>query len=315
MPTPETGHPANPIDVTDARKRFGAVEALAGASFQVRRGELVGLLGPNGAGKTTMIRASAGRVALDSGEVRVFGRVVGPRDPRPEIGVVPQELAIYGLLTARENLEVFAKLYGVKDTAIKERVDWALAWSDLTDRSKEPVKGFSGGMKRRLNIAIGLLHAPNVVLLDEPTVGVDPQSRERIYEMLAALQKSGVAVVLTTHHLEEAERRCERIVIIDHGKIVAAGTLGELLSAARAGGRTLTMALESAWPVETAVPAEISLSEDRRTVTTAVQNGGADVAARIDRLTRLGGKVQDLSLAGASLQDVFIGLTGRELRE
>jgi ABC-2 type transport system ATP-binding protein len=133
--------------------------------------------------------------------------------------------------------------------------------------------------------------------------------------MLAALQKSGVAVVLTTHHLEEAERRCERIVIIDHGKIVAAGTLGELLSAARAGGRTLTMTLESAWPVETAVPAEISLSEDRRTVTTAVQNGGADVAARIDRLTRLGVKVQDLSLAGASLQDVFIGLTGRELRE
>ena len=312
MQTPETG---NPIDVTDARKRFGSVEALAGASLQVRRGELVGLLGPNGAGKTTMIRAIAGRVALDSGEIHVFGRAVGTRDARPEIGVVPQELAVYPLLTARENLEVFAKLYGVEASAVKARVDWALEWSDLADRARDRAKTFSGGMKRRLNIAIGLLHGPKVVLLDEPTVGVDPQSRERIYEMLAELQKSGVAVVLTTHHLEEAERRCERIVIIDHGKIVAAGTLSELLSSARAGGRTLTLVLESPWPVTVAVPEELTLSEDRRSVTTAVRDGGADVAARIDRVTGLGVKVQDLSLAGASLQDVFIGLTGRELRD
>ena len=304
-----------PIEVTDARKRFGATQALDGASFQVKRGELVGLLGPNGAGKTTMIRAIAGRVALDGGEVRVFGRVVGPRDPRPEIGVVPQELAVYGLLTARENLEVFAKLYGVEAPAIKERVDWALKWADLADRSKDRVKGFSGGIKRRLNIAIGLLHAPKVVLLDEPTVGVDPQSRERIYEMLAALQKSGVAVVLTTHHLEEAERRCERIVIIDHGKIVASGSLSELLSSARSGGRTLRMVLDSPWPVTVAVPEEMLLSEDRQVVTTPVADGGAAVAARIDHVARLGLKIQDLSLAGASLQDVFIGLTGRELRE
>jgi ABC-2 type transport system ATP-binding protein len=312
MQTPTT---ADPLLVTNARKRFGTVEALAGASMQVRRGELVGLLGPNGAGKTTMIRAIAGRVALDGGEICVFGRTVGPRDPRPEIGVVPQELAVYPLLTARENLEVFAKLYGVEGAAVKQRVDWALEWSDLADRSRERVKVFSGGMKRRLNIAIGLLHAPQVVLLDEPTVGVDPQSRERIYEMLAVLQKSGVAVVLTTHHLEEAERRCERIVIIDHGRIVAAGTLGELLSSARAGGRTLTMVLDSAWPLTVAVPDGLTLSQDRRTVVTAVKDVGAGVAAQIDHLTRLGIKVEDLSLAGASLQDVFIGLTGRELRE
>lgn len=316
MQKPQAGSlTGNPIDVTDAHKKFGGVQALAGASFQVRRGELVGLLGPNGAGKTTMIRAIAGRVALDSGEVRVFGRAVGPRDPRPEIGVVPQELAVYGRLTARENLEVFAKLYGVEDRTLKERVDWALEWSDLASRSKERVLGFSGGMKRRLNIAIGLLHGPKVVLLDEPTVGVDPQSRERIYEMLAALQKSGVAVVLTTHHLEEAERRCERIVIIDHGKIVAAGTLSELLSTARAGGRILSLILETPWPHGVEVPSQFELSDDRRTVTTAVRDGGADVAARIQLVASSGGKVQDLSLAGASLQDVFIGLTGRELRE
>jgi len=305
----------DPLLVTDARKKFGAVEALAGASFHVARGELVGLLGPNGAGKTTMIRAIAGRVALDAGEIRVFGRVVGPRDPRPEIGVVPQELAVYPLLTARENLEVFAQLYGVAANAIKARVDWALEWSDLKERSRERVKGFSGGMKRRLNIAIGLLHDPKVVLLDEPTVGVDPQSRERIYEMLAALQQSGVAVVLTTHHLEEAERRCERIVIIDHGRMVAAGSLSELLASARAGGRTLTLTFAAPWPVTVAVPEGLTLAADRRSAVMAVRIVGADVAAHIARVTGLGVSVQDLSLAGASLQDVFIGLTGRELRE
>ncbi len=310
-----TAQEGEPLLVRDARKKFGDVEALAGASLEVRRGELVGLLGPNGAGKTTMIRAIAGRVALDSGSIQLFGRTVTARDPRPEIGVVPQELAVYSLLTARENLEAFGVLYGVQGADLKTRVEWALEWSDLKDRAKEPVKRFSGGMKRRLNIAIGLMHSPAIVLLDEPTVGVDPQSRERIYEMLASLQASGVGVVLTTHHLEEAERRCERIVIIDHGRIVAAGTLGELLAAARSGGRTLTMVLEGPWPAGVAVPEGFSLSADRLTVTVAVEDGGRGVAARIDTVTGLGARVQDLSLAGASLQDVFIGLTGRELRE
>ncbi len=310
-----TTQQGEPLLVRDARKRFGDVEALAGASLEVRRGELVGLLGPNGAGKTTMIRAIAGRVALDSGSIQVFGRTVTARDPRPEIGVVPQELAVYSLLTARENLEAFGVLYGVQGADLKARVDWALEWSDLKDRARESVKRFSGGMKRRLNIAIGLMHSPAIVLLDEPTVGVDPQSRERIYEMLASLQASGVGVVLTTHHLEEAERRCERIVIIDHGRIVAAGTLGELLAAARSGGRMLTMVLEGPWPVAAAVPDGFRLSADGLTVTVAVEDGGRGVAARIDTVTGLGARVQDLSLAGASLQDVFIGLTGRELRE
>jgi ABC-2 type transport system ATP-binding protein len=277
-----------PLTVTGARKHFGTTEALAGASLSVRRGELLGLLGPNGAGKTTMIRAIAGRVALDAGTVTVCGRTLGHRDPRPEIGVVPQELAVYPLLTARENLEVFGSLYGVARGALRERVDWALEWSDLKDRSREPVKRFSGGMKRRLNIAIGLLHSPQIVLLDEPTVGVDPQSRERIYEMLAVLQQAGMAVVLTTHHLEEAEKRCERIVIIDHGKIVASGTLAELLSASRG----------SDAPV--------------RLVVTAA---AADVARNIDALARVGVPAGAVEVQGGSLQDVFIGLTGRDLRE
>jgi ABC-2 type transport system ATP-binding protein len=246
-----------PLIVEGARKRFGDVEALAGASFHVSRGEIVGLLGPNGAGKTTMIKAIAGRLALDGGMVRLFGRALRRTDPRPEIGVVPQELAVYPLLTAAENLEVFGTLYGVTRRALENRVRWALDWSGLADRPRDPVKRFSGGMKRRLNIACSLLHAPSLVLLDEPTAGVDPQSRERIYDMLASLQRSGVSMVLTTHYLEEAERRCERIVIIDHGRIVASGTLVELLARTTGSGRD----------------------------------------------------------AAATLQDVFIALTGRELRE
>ena len=227
--TTATGTGVLPLRVDAAQKKYGSVQALAGASLEVQPGKLIGLLGPNGAGKTTLIRAIAGRVVLDSGTIELFGRKLTPKDPRAEIGVVPQELAVYDKLTARENLEVFGNLYGVSGQMLRERVDRALEWSDLKDRAGEMVKKFSGGMKRRLNIACSLLHAPTLVLLDEPTVGVDPQSRERIYEMLAALRSTGVSVVLTTHHLEEAEQRCERIVIIDKGRIVASGTLAELV--------------------------------------------------------------------------------------
>ena len=165
---------APPLRLDGARKHYGTIVALDGVTFDVRPGELVGLLGPNGAGKTTAIKAIAGRVALDGGTVHLFGRALMPRDPRPEIGVVPQELAVYPKLTARENLEVFGELYGVASPALKSRADWALEWSDLKDRAQEPVGRFSGGMKRRLNIACSLLHSPSIVLLDEPTVGVDP---------------------------------------------------------------------------------------------------------------------------------------------
>jgi ABC-2 type transport system ATP-binding protein len=231
-----------PLRVSAAKKTFGDVHALAGVDVVVHAGELVGLLGPNGAGKTTLIKAIAGRLQLDGGEVQLFGRTLKRTDPRPEIGVVPQELAFYELLTARENLEAFGRLYGVAARDIGARVDWALEWADLEDRADEPTKRFSGGMKRRLNIACGLLHSPKLVLLDEPTVGVDPQSRDRIYEMLAALQRDGVSIVLTTHHLEEAERRCARILIIDHGRIVAEGTLAHLLEHTVGAGGTLQAA-------------------------------------------------------------------------
>ena len=245
---------AAPLIVRGAEKQYGGTAALSGASFEVRQGELLGLLGPNGAGKTTMIKAIAGRVALDRGEILLFGRSLSRQDDRPELGVVPQELAIYKLLTARENLAAFGALNGVTGPRLKERVDWALEWSGLADRANQMAKTFSGGMQRLLNIACSLLHAPRLVLLDEPTVGVDPQSRERIYEMLAALKRDGVSVVLTTHHLEEAERRCERVVIIDRGRIVAAGTMAELVAQAMGTARGLAVQLGEPLPLKAIPP-------------------------------------------------------------
>jgi ABC-2 type transport system ATP-binding protein len=313
-----TSHGTSPgaaLDVRDAAKTFGDTKALAGASFDVRPGELLGLLGPNGAGKTTMIKAIAGRVGLDTGTIGLFGRDVKRTDPRPELGVVPQELAIYKLLTARENLTAFGSLNGVSGTALKDRVDWALEWSGLADRANDITKKFSGGMQRRLNMACSLLHAPRLVLLDEPTVGVDPQSRERIYEMLAALKRDGVSVVLTTHHLEEAERRCERIVIIDHGRIVAAGSMAELVAQAMGVARVLAVQLGTPLPEAVALPAGCTTDEHRVLLRVNVKDIARDVPARLAEISALGAEIRGMDVTGASLQDVFMALTGRELRE
>ena len=310
-----TAASTTPLRVEDARKSYGKVVALAGVSFDVRPGELVGLLGPNGAGKTTAIRAIAGRVNLDAGHVHLFGRALTPRDPRPEIGVVPQELAVYPKLTARENLEVFGELYGVSGQTLKTRVDWALEWSDLKDRANEPTLRFSGGMKRRLNIACSLLHSPKIVLLDEPTVGVDPQSRERIYEMLSALQASGVSVVLTTHHLEEAESRCQRILIIDHGRIVASGTLDELVRSTLGNQRSVHMVIDAPWPTGAAAPSGARIEGDGRAVHADLPDLGGSLTTLIEAIGRAGRNVTDVKLTGSTLHEVFIALTGRELRE
>src|SRR5215203_4822779 len=233
----------NVLSVTNARKSFGAVKALDGASLHLRKGELLGLLGPNGAGKTTLIRAIAGRVRLDSGEITLLGAPLGTGRTPPELGIVPQEIALYPLLTARENLAAFGELQGLSGPPLRSQIDWALERTGLADRASEPVKQFSGGMKRRLNIACGVLHRPRIVLLDEPTVGVDPQSRDRIYDMLAALTREGVSLLLTTHHLEEAEARCSRTVIIDHGRAIAEGTLPELVEQTVGRDRLVTLRL------------------------------------------------------------------------
>src|SRR5918993_1541821 len=310
----------NVLSVSDARKKFGAVAALDGASFALRKGELLALLGPNGAGKTTLIRAIAGRVKLDGGEIRVFDQpVLAGRTPR-ELGIVPQELAVYPLLTARENLDGFGGLQGLSGSTLAKQVDWALERPGLADRAREPVKQFSGGMRRRLNIACGILHRPRIVLLDEPTVGVDPQSRDRIYDMLAELAADGVSLLLTTHHLEEAEARCSRTVIIDHGRVIAAGTLHELVEQTVGRHRLVTLRLER--PVNGAAVAltdgiggvEID-TDDPRVLRAKMRDVALDLPPLLERIRDSGHMVDDVEVRGPSLQSVFIHLTGRELRE
>jgi ABC-2 type transport system ATP-binding protein len=308
----------NVLSVTNAKKSFGAVKALNGASFELHQGELLALLGPNGAGKTTLIRAIAGRVRLDAGEIRLFGAPVGSGRTAPELGIVPQEIALYPLLTARENLTTFGELQGLSGADLKRQVDWALERTGLGDRASEPVKQFSGGMKRRLNIACGVLHRPRIVLLDEPTVGVDPQSRDRIYDMLSDLAADGVSLLLTTHHLEEAEARCSRTVIIDHGRAIAEGTLAELVDQTVGRHRLVTLRLDQ--PVSDIRPIArdsdtVLDTADARQVRARLHDVASELPLLLDRVRQTGRAVEDVDVRGPSLQSVFIHLTGRELRE
>ena len=306
----------NILTVSGARKRYGSVQALDGASFELRTGELLALLGPNGAGKTTLIRAISGRVRLDGGEIRVFDQpVAAGRTPRV-LGIVPQELAVYSLLTARENLEGFGRLHGLAGAELSKQVDWALERTGLADRAKEPVKQFSGGMRRRLNIACGILHHPRIVLLDEPTVGVDPQSRDRIYVTLAELAAEGVSLLLTTHHLEEAEARCSRTVIIDHGRVIASGTLPELVDQTVGRHRLVTLRLNAPLATEQISRLRVEIDPaDARQVRARMTDVATDLPHLLDGIRAAGGAVDDVEVRGPSLQAVFIHLTGRELRE
>jgi ABC-2 type transport system ATP-binding protein len=215
------------LEVRALHKRYGDLVAVHEVSFEARPGQMVGLLGPNGAGKTTTVSMIAGLLAPDAGEVRIEGSVVrGETDPvKRRMGLVPQDLALHDELSARENLSLFGALYGIRGAALRNAMERAFEIAGLTDRANDTVATFSGGMKRRLNLAAALLHDPQILLLDEPTVGVDPQSRNAIFSNLEYLKSQGKTLVYTTHYMEEAERLCDRIIIIDHGKVIANDTL------------------------------------------------------------------------------------------
>jgi ABC-2 type transport system ATP-binding protein len=218
------------LQISHLRKTFGTLVAVDDVSFSLARGELVGLLGPNGAGKTTTVSMAAGLLTPDSGEVLIDGaRLSGDTDPKKrKIGLIPQDLALYDELSARRNLQFFGGLYGLSGSVLSKAIATALDLVGLADRERDLVKTFSGGMKRRLNLAAGILHDPDILLLDEPTVGVDPQSRNAIFENLEELKRRGKALLYTTHYMEEAERLANRIVVIDHGRVMADDTLAGL---------------------------------------------------------------------------------------
>ncbi|MCP3920720.1 MAG: ABC transporter ATP-binding protein [bacterium] len=232
------------VSVRGLVRTFGQHNAVDGLDLEIRRGECLGLLGPNGAGKTTTLRVLSTVTQATEGEVRIFG-LDPDRDGtaiRARLGVVPQEVALYDTLSARENLEFFGAMFDLAGAVLESRVTWALEVAGLVDRAESRVETFSGGMKRRLNIVVSLLHEPELVFLDEPTVGIDPQSRNHVFDMVEDIHARGTTLVYTTHQLGEVERLCDRIVVMDEGREVASGTLAELQSQSRRTGSGLTLA-------------------------------------------------------------------------
>ncbi|WP_204163934.1 ABC transporter ATP-binding protein [Nocardioides solisilvae] len=301
-------------------RRFGDLTAVDGVSFRIAPGETYGLLGPNGAGKTTTISMIAGLIAADSGTVKVAGQRMTPAttEPRRHLGLVPQELAIYPELSARENLTLFGRLQGLSGKALSARVEEVLELIGLADRAKSLSKEYSGGMKRRLNIGIGLLHQPTLLILDEPTVGVDPQSRNQILESVEALSADGMAVLYTTHYMEEAERLCDRIGIIDTGRLQAEGTRDELI---RLTGGVDTIRLSGSGDLAAAAERLRALEgverveADRRTATLTVRDAPVLVASVVGTVAGSGVTLADVEISRPDLESVFLHLTGKALRD
>jgi ABC-2 type transport system ATP-binding protein len=304
------------LEVRNLSKSFGQRRALDGVSVDIAAGEIFGLLGPNGAGKTTLVRSVAGRAVPDGGTLRILG--FGPADDRARAvrGWVPQEIALYPLLSPRENLWTFGRYQGLAGAALETGIRQSLDWIGLADRADEKTDKLSGGMKRRLNIAGGTIHAPRVLLLDEPTVGVDPQSRERIYGMIGELKARGVALLYTTHYMEEAERLCDRIAIIDHGRIIASGTKDELVKQALGTREALT--IDAVSPIAPALKEKLvrrGATVDVMKMQLSVENPAEQIRELLELFHAEGVAVRDLTLKSATLEQVFLQLTGRELRE
>lgn len=305
------------IAAVELRKRYGARTALAGVSLTVARGEIVGLLGPNGAGKSTALAILATLLPADEGDVRIGGHAV-PAEAhaaRRALGWVPQQVALYPSLTGRENLAFFATMLGVGGRVANDAVWRALTLVGLGARGDDTVATYSGGMQRRLNLACGLVHAPQVLLLDEPTAGVDPQSREHLHTTIERQAHDGAAVLLSTHDMEEAERLCSRIVLLDEGRMVAAGTADELVGTS---GLAASLSLRmlrpppSDWLDGLASVRVLSANGTRATL---VLDDPAAMPVLLARAARVGGDVLELRFDRPTLADAFFSLTGRALRD
>jgi ABC-2 type transport system ATP-binding protein len=280
------------LTLTHATKKYGKTTAVDDLTLEVRPGEIFGLLGPNGAGKSTTVHLAVGLLTPDSGDVAI-GALGSPARPgtRKRVGVAPQALSLYDMLTGQENLDFFGRMYGLSGATRAARVAWALDFVGLTDRRHDRAGTYSGGMKRRLNLAAAILHDPDLLLLDEPTVGVDPQSRNSLFENILTLKRAGKTIVYTTHYMEEAARLCDRVAIVDRGKLLAQDTVAGLL--ATHGGRPVLV-------IETAAGERRLETDDPLAALNGAAARGAITGFRVER---------------ATLEQVFLHLTGRTLRD
>ncbi|WP_066400973.1 ABC transporter ATP-binding protein [Neobacillus mesonae] len=311
------------LAVQDLRKSFGQFEAVKGVSFSVKKGESYGLLGPNGAGKSTTINMITGLFPPTSGTIFLndINVVKNPKQAQKWIGVVPQEIALYQEMSARENLKFWGRLYDLSGKELNKKVDEVLEIIGLTDRAKDKVGTFSGGMKRRVNIGAAILHQPQILIMDEPTVGIDPQSRNHILETVKRLNEEGMTIIYTSHYMEEVEYLCERIGIIDHGEVIASGTLHELREKMEDSSRMkltidgkpqntgkITQALENIFSKK-----EFQLQNNELTV--FHKDPQSILSELIQSVTITGTRITSVDIVEPNLESVFLHLTGRNLRD
>lgn len=313
------------LEVKNLRKAYGSLLAVDGVSFEIQPGEVFGLLGPNGAGKSTTMLMISGLIPSDGGTINLNGKEFNPRNPamRSQLGVVPQDLAIYPELTATENLRFFGQLYGINRKMLADRVQTALERVGLVNRANDWAGNFSGGMKRRLNFAMALLHHPKLLILDEPTVGVDPQSRSHLLDCVRELNREGVAVIYASHYMEEVQALCQRVAIMDHGKILAMDNLHALLGRMSADlrlrirkpnsqvARQLSQIVEVIEATDAPGEAEVVISQDQRG-----DSKTFEVLAKVTHLlSESGVELLSIKTHEPNLERLFIELTGSRLRD
>ena len=310
----------NAIEINNLYKSFGEIKAVAGASFSVQEGEIFSLLGPNGAGKTTTISMLSTLLRPDDGDAFVFGHSIRnePMKVKESLGVVPQDIALYEDLSARENLVFWGKMYGLRGRQLNTRVDEVLETIGLKDRQKGRVGKFSGGMKRRVNIGVALLHKPRIIYMDEPTVGIDPQSRRNILDSVVALKEQGMTVLYTTHYMEEAQELSDHIAIMDDGHVIAAGAHEELVTLVGQSDRiTLTINVEASriedqWRQIQGVQ---NYSAEDGKITLLVDDSNKVLPRLFDAAAEKGVRITSVEIQVPNLESVFLHLTGKALRD